>query len=678
MIGNMKFFKNRTGISSIILFCTFLFLLGLQKPLNSGAWFIYDFWQKTLSSSQPDGVGLVLVDQQTLNYMEEDIGVVYPWPREIYGALLVVAKELHTPAVAFDILFTETSENKRVDDENFAALIKDSAVPTFFPAADSKGSIKDPIPALKNVAAGLGAVHIPRESDKNFRRSPKTLAGKDGPVPTLAEAVFRYLKSKKSPLIKNPEKSNHDHLSFYFPIESLPTIPLASFMRAYHKIEEAKNAGFEITDEVLSDVISLKNRALFIGVSAPGLMDFKPTPLGPNTPGVYLHATALANRLKGDGIFTPSQSVTGFTLFTLMILGLLIVFTARTPRGAILFSVSFALVSATFASYFFWKFNFWLNPIALLLGNLISSFSALAYRFQVEWKERLQLAKSIESSMSAEMVQLIRQGQVKVSRYGERRNVTILFSDLAGFTTLSEKIDAELLVKILNSYFDHVVDIIFKHRGYVDKFIGDAVMALWGAPISENDHHTEAKLALETAKAFQSVVSAANEIAQKEIPNAEPLSARVGVHTGPVIVGNIGSHQRHNYTAIGDAVNLSARLEGLGKQYNSLVLISEDTVKTARAENTPGLFEVDNVYVKGKSEPTRIYSFAREEYFHQVETYQQALASYRAAKWQESIDLWEQCQDLDPTSIMVERSRQALKNGPSPKWKEGVWMHDSK
>ena len=443
-------------------------------------------------------------------------------------------------------------------------------------------------------------------------------------------------------------------------------------MRAFRLIEDGQPLPEKFSD--------FKDKIWILGTSAPGLHDFKPTPLGPRTPGVYLHITGLINRIQRD-LIQPIHPLLQWTLYALMCLTLMvIVLKVRTPTMAV-FSASLFLVSGSLCiGLACWVLNVWLSPLWLATGNLVTGICIFSIRFQSEWKERGKLAKSIENSMSSQMVQLIRDGQVKVSRFGERRTVTILFSDLSGFTTLAEKLPPDLLVKILNSYFDQVVELIFKNHGYVDKFIGDAVMAIWGAPVASNEPRKDVEHALQTVLEFQSAVDKANDLARQYLPEAQ-LAARVGLHTGSVIVGNIGSEKRHNYTAIGDAVNLASRLEGLGKQYNCYNLISDEVFRVF--DKSPhqlykNLLEVDTVMVKGKSEPTVIYTFLDPAKIAEIPAYASALALYRQGLWWEALTEWGKCVNISCASIMRERCQNAIANGQPKQWRNGAWAHDEK
>ena len=199
-------------------------------------------------------------------------------------------------------------------------------------------------------------------------------------------------------------------------------------------------------------------------------------------------------------------------------------------------------------------------------------------------------------------------------------------------------------------------------------------MAVWGAPIKQDNH---AQLALNAAIQFQKAVENYNQKLRQKNPNLNTLGVRVGVHSGVAVVGNIGARHRHNYTVIGDTVNLSSRLESLCKAYGAQILMSEETVTSAQAMNFPGVLELDRVIVKGKTTPTRIYTYIDPEAGLKTENYTLGLQSYFQGNWQAALSHFE-ATDFAPAHVMAERCRTALAHGRLESWKDGVWVYDSK
>ena len=652
--------KRRFALLSFPLIATLLVFIS-GDLFEKARWPYFDWLQRTLTIEKTENVAVVTVDQYSLDYLEKSDGLVYPWPREVYAVIVLMADHHKAKAVAFDYLFTETSHAGVDDDKAFASIISDAKTPVFFPDSDPHLTIKRPVKEIRDAADGFGAVHLPRDSDLNLRRVPSLLPGPDDKqLPSLAESIFRSLTLSQ-------KDKEHPPLIRFYPVESVPTISIAELLRGYRLLSENKPLPESLTP--------LKNRVWFIGVTAPGLHDFKPTPLGDKVSGVYLHAMGLENRMGQQHLKEKKEYVYLFSLIVAF-LSTSLVFVFSSPIFSVLVSLLFSVSIPYFLSYILFSQQFWLSPLDIALTGLLASVLTFSYRFFFEWRERLQLSKSLENSMSSEMLQLIRQGKVQISRFGERRPIIILFSDLAGFTTLSEQLPPERLVQILNSYFDEVVHLILQNKGYVDKFIGDAVMAIWGAPIPNKD---DVKNALQVAVSFKDSVAQVNALVAKEFPDIQTqLSARVGLHAGPAIVGNIGSEKRHNYTAIGDAVNLSARLESLCKQYSLECLVSGEVLELAQSTSHPDWLLIDQVGVKGKTQPTDIYSHFSGLPQEQKANYQKAFQLYQEKSWSQAISYWQQSLSIPSSSTMIQRCEKLLDHPDLNSFQEGVWYHDSK
>lgn len=633
----------------------------LERP----AWSVYDLFQEGTLLQNPEGVALIMVNQDSLDAFEKNEGLTFPFPRQIYGALATVARAAKAKAIAFDILFTEASPHGVDDDRLFAELLNQSQLPIFMPAGSQKGKVKPPISILRSEVAKLhlAGIHMPSENDSVLRRSPSTLPGEKGPVPTLSQAIFKTV----FPALAATKKDDHSELIHFYDPMQFPRISLYNILIGYRALQEGR--------ALPKNFQALKDRVWLVGYTAPGLHDIKAIPIDVQAPGYLIHANALSNQLDGRGLTAVSPTSLALIAFLLSLCGFFLISKIHTPREGIGALILFLFTSSFGGSFLFWSYDQWLNPLTLFFAVAWPCVGGLALKYQTQWKERLKLAKSLEHSMSKEMVDLIRSGNVQISRYGEEKTITVFFCDLAGFTTLSEQMGAKDLVELLNEYLDRVVDLIVDQKGYVDKFIGDAVMAFWGAPVPEEKH---AQLGIEAAAALNQMVEKFNLDMQKAYGKKTDFQARVGLHTGIAVVGNIGAQSRYNYTAIGDTVNLAARLEGLGKKYDCTFLMSEDCVQNARMEKSENILELDQVVVKGRSQATRIYTSITSAQKEQAATYRTALDSYYRALWQEALEGFKQCSTLPSAKIMAARCQAALDSGTPKAWSKGAWVHDSK
>jgi adenylate cyclase len=289
--------------------------------------------------------------------------------------------------------------------------------------------------------------------------------------------------------------------------------------------------------------------------------------------------------------------------------------------------------------------------------------------------------RSFEKYVPRDLVrQLVRTGR-EAEVQGETREVSILFSDVAGFTGISEGLDPEALVAHLNRYFDHATNVLLTHGATIDKYIGDAIMAFWGAPRQQQDH---AERACRAALGLRHSLDTLN--AEWSAAGHPPMHTRIGVHTGEVVVGNIGSDERLSYTIIGDAVNLASRIEGINKTYGTWVTASEHTYR--RVQDLVVGQALDVVAVKGRREGVLLYSLlglrasASEAELTLERLSAEALDHYRARRWDEAIRAWEEISRLrdgaDPAArLLVERCR-AYQQHPPPEGWDGIWVASHK
>ncbi len=669
-------------VGAVLLFVTVSAIVFLDTIQSSRAiferwgWPLYDALQRQHAPQAKHDVAVILITQRSLDEFRDnpDLKLGWPWPREVYGAMVDVAGKLEARSVMFDILFDSPSTFGMADDESFNnALERYLAEPSHkvvFPAPTALAFHK-PAPRILGTLDSrftYGAVDIPVEADGVYRRVPLQFKGQAGET---------YLPFGLAGLIeKNLAVNGRQWLKFY-QTDSISVVDASEVFRLYqHEFQGGpSDAEIEKAREIL------KGKTWMIGLSAAGLYDLRPLPTDARAPGVMLHATTYLNGVERTHVSELNALEHGIIHFLIGALLVYLALIALRPGPALLGAVSVLFLVLPVTSWFAWLFGYWFNPLPGMLGLGLMLATFLTYRFQTEWRERERLAKSIENSMSTSMVKMIRSGELSLARFGERRTISILFSDLSGFTTLSEQTDPARLVEILNLYLDECVDLVFEHAGYVDKFIGDAIMALWGAPVvGQTDH---AKLALRAALAYEAAVDRFNAKARVKFGfDRDLFTARVGLHSGPAIVGNIGSHSRYNYTAIGDSVNLASRLEALGKYYGLTLLISEEALVEAGALQSSDVYLVDRVAVKGRAKAVSVYS--RTEGFSKaaIASYKRAFDHYQNSEWKLATEALVQAKDLPPSEILLERCQEAVVRGeikhPNRQLKDGVWHHDEK
>jgi adenylate cyclase len=317
--------------------------------------------------------------------------------------------------------------------------------------------------------------------------------------------------------------------------------------------------------------------------------------------------------------------------------------------------------------FLFARFNLWLPAGAAVAAILSVYLSHGALAFIAEHRRRTELRRAFSLYVSDEVVDHVIAHPERLVLGGERRDVTMLFTDIAGFTTLTEQLGAEQVTSILNLHFSRVTAIIKRHRGTVNRFIGDAVMAMWGAPLDDPE---QARHACEAAcEMQQDMERLREELAARGLP---AIWMRVGIHSCSAIVGNLGSAERFDYTAIGDGVNLAARLEGVNKLYGTGIVVSGDTVQ--RMQGALPVRLLDRVIVKGKSEAVEIFTPCSDGELN--ESSAAAIAAYRDRRWEESERLWREIARRDPpdriASLYIERLQRCRTIAPGAEWQAAV------
>jgi len=419
---------------------------------------------------------------------------------------------------------------------------------------------------------------------------------------------------------------------------------------------------------------SLKDKLVLVGATAVGIYDLRVTPFSGICPGIEIQATVVDNILRGDFIHAPRNPFLasfGLVLVLALILGLSL------PRlGAVLAIAFTLLVAQAYIALNYLAFRYYglqLEVFYVLL-EVAGVYTGITLQgFLAEERERLRLKKAFQSYVAPEVVNQIIRHPERLRLGGERRELSILFSDIRGFTSLSEGMAPEALVEVLHDFLDPMSEIIVKHGGTLDKYIGDAIMALFGAPLDVPDHSPKAcRTALEMVQTLRT-------LNQEWLGKGHPsLRIGIGINSGPVAVGNMGSSRLFDYTAIGDNVNLASRLEGLNKFYGTEILISAVTAQQLNGGFV--LREVDLVRVKGKKQPIAIYEVLGEGATEGrlapfLEAYVEGLALFRDRQWLQALEAFRAAQALNPhdplCSHYLQTTQKFGEQPPGPEW-DGV------
>jgi adenylate cyclase len=425
---------------------------------------------------------------------------------------------------------------------------------------------------------------------------------------------------------------------------------------------------------------SLRGKLALVGVTATAVADVRATPFDGVLPGVEIHANVLDNILREDFVHQPKWIVLveiGVILASVVILGIILQY-ARGVLGAV---VAVTLLGGYLGASQ-WLFVAQGMPLSLVYPILAVSLTYTAIGVQhyvtVE-RERRKTRKTLELYLSPSLARMVSEHPDRLKLGGEKSERTVLFSDIRGFTTISERLDAEALVELLNAFLGEMTEVIFTHDGMLDKYIGDAIMAVWGAPLPQGDHAARAvRAALGMVERLRSLEPTWRERGWPSI------HIGIGLNSGPMVFGNMGSAQHMSLTVIGDEVNLGSRLEGLCKYYGSGIILSEATVR--EAGDAAVARELDLVRVKGKLQPVRIFDLLgpgdeRERWTLLLERFNAGINFYRQRQWEDALQTFQSILEIQPkdgpAALYVERCRSMLETPPDPDW-DGVTVMEAK
>lgn len=556
---------------------------GVLQPFENLTW----SWRvRLLAAPGPatERIRIITLDQASLDWGRTENGLGWPWPRETYTYLLDFLARAKPRTIAFDILFCEPSVYGVEDDRRLAQRIRESGnVVLVHKALGRTGGV---VPELAASAVSLAHVGETPDDDGIFRRL--VLRHGDG-RPSLALAALLARPAQVPPTVV----ADHPYLLRYRgPAGTFPTYSLAAIVRSELLLREGKKPTV--------DPALFRDSYVFLGFSAPGLLDLRATPTDGVMPGAEVHATALSNLLARDFLAGVGWPVVGLTtLFFGLVTGIGIVFASRPLRSlAIVILLAPMPIAAGFAAY---KVGFWLPVLPATVAIMGAAGLALLWNQATEGRQRSYLKKVFGQYLHPSVIEQLLADPRQLALGGQKKELTILFSDLQGFTTISERLTPEQLTALLNDYLSEMSEIILAEEGTIDKYEGDAIIAFWNAPLDQPDH---------ASRALRAAMRCQQRLAELRPRYHEgygvALHMRIGINTGEAVVGNMGSSKRFNYTVLGDAVNLAARLEGINKQFATSILLTGATAQ--QTDHSIPLCEIATVRVVGKNKPTRLFT----------------------------------------------------------------------
>ncbi len=671
-----------------------------------------------LQASHPEeadtSIVLIAIDQNSLETFQNR-NVIWPWPRDFYGVVLDYLHAAGARSVSFDILFDRRDFDRRendgtVTDSIFAESMKNSgnvllvtwlskrlkedepggailnrhlidgnypliAIPQFDRA-------NAPLPEFQEDARSVAVTNFESDPDGIARRVPLIYQFNKRFIPYFGLA--NYMVDKNIPIaqlgdvVQSIPVSNDGHFLIYWYGKGgtegvFKYYPIWSVITSALKYKTGATPTLPLS--------FFKNKEVIIGGTAPGLLDTRPTPFTSLEvyPGMEIHATMLSNLLNNHFLRDLPRWLTYAIIAVLSFLGAFIFFRIRRLSAAIgtFFVVLTAFVGLTFLLFYNEKLWF---PMVTPSIALISTFAFSAFfSYATEGRQRRELRRAFNRYLSPAVVSQIVESSGALELGGNTVEGTVYFSDIKDFTNIAESMQPKELVAYLNEYFSLASDLILKRDAMLDKYIGDAIMAIFGAPIPKPDH---AKLACLTALEIQRSLEAFYKKKSAQTPR---FTTRIGLNSGKMIVGNIGSTKRLDYTAIGDTVNLASRLEGVNKFFGTRIIISESVFRLAK--DAVETRELDLIRVKGKNVPIRIYELVGEHGTLNEDTkeflalFDEALKYYRNKQFDQAARQFDNLLSVKPEdgpcTTYVERSRLLAMQKLPDQW-DGVFTLTSK
>ncbi|MHC2433670.1 CHASE2 domain-containing protein [Bradyrhizobium sp. USDA 4451] len=537
------------------------------------------------------------------------------------------------------------------------------------------------VPVLEEAAAGRGLFTIRPERDGIVRRVPMMMVAQGITMPSLTFEMLRVAGGSGTILIK-ADKGGIQSLGIKG--FAIPTDLYGQLWIHYARRDPSiyVSAVDVLDGRVPPDRIA--GKLILIGTSSVGLNDIKTTPVTPAMPGVEVHAQVLESALTGDVVSQPSYGI-AIEFLAAMIMGLLVI--AFAPKFG---PITLVVVGGMFASvltgtswYFYSQHRLLIDFTYPLMSTTAIYLTLIFSAFVREQQQRRQIRSQFVQYMSPALVEQLAQSPERLVLGGEEREMTIMFSDMRGFTSISEtyKSDPQGLTALMNRFLTPLSNAILARKGTIDKYMGDAIMAFWNAPLDDKQHQLNA---CEAALDMLERVDDLNRAREREAKDGGhvyvPLNIGVGLNTGTCVVGNMGSDVRFDYSVFGDSVNLASRLEGQSKEYGFPIIVGSKTALAVKEKFA--ILELDFIMVKGKKEPEVIYAIAGREDVANSGRFQrlrnltiEMLACYRGRDWDGALAAIERSRKTDDAralqslyNLYEARIRNFEKHPPPPDW----------
>ncbi|MGA2891815.1 MAG: adenylate/guanylate cyclase domain-containing protein [Xanthobacteraceae bacterium] len=686
------------AVCLLLLFALVPLRLSDPRPLAELRLRTFDLFQ-VLWPRQQTARPVVIVDIDEASLKE--VGQ-WPWPRTTIADLVTRVTQAGAVAIGFDVIFAEPDrmspsvaersfrgidadtraklDSLPSNDDVLADAIKQSrvvvgetgtATPT--PRTETDAALQtgfavrgpDPapflvtfpgllrnVPVIEEAAAGRGLFSINPETDGIIRRVPVVMSAQSALVPSLTMEMLRVVSRAGAILVRVNEAGIQ---SVAVPGLEVPTDGNGQLWVHFNKSDPAR---YVSAKDVLQDRLPpdrLRGRLVLIGTSATGLLDTKTTPLDAVIPGVEVHAQILESVLTKSLLVNPNYAI-GAELVAAVLFGLAIIVVAPMLSASVVVLLGAALIAGLIglSLYLFVAHNVLIDFTYPLISSWLIYLVLTFVNYFREQKQRQQIRSAFGYYLSPHMVEQLARAPEKLVLGGEERRMTILFSDVRGFTTISEhyKDDPQGLTRLMNRFLTPLTNAIIERKGTIDKYIGDAIMAFWNAPVDDDEQEANA---CDAALEMQARAAALNvELKREADANGGvymPLRIGIGLNTGPCVVGNMGSDFRFNYSVLGDTVNFASRLEARTKDYRLPLVIGSRTAEGAKQKFAS--MEIDLIQVKGKKQPEAVFAvLGRAEVEQDPRCGEmralnaQMLSRFRKQQWDETLQIIERCRKI--------------------------------
>ncbi len=529
-------------------------------------------------------VVIVTIDESSFAELNQQ----WPFPRTMHAELLMKIAAGKPLAIGVDVIFDTPSSRGPADDEALGAavayagnVVLGAAITDDIQPFYTRTTLNPPIPVVREGAAAVAPVNMPPDADSHIRRVPLWVSLDKERIPGFDVQLYRLIAKAGIAVAPLPERRNV-LINFRGGPRTYPWI-------SYYRV---------VRDDEKIPAEYWKDKIVLIGPTSEILHDVFATPFarGGDMPGVEIHAHALETLVRGNPIREVPRPISTSLAVVAGLFGCGLVVQLRALRALLAATGLWVILTlAAFAGFLI--ADVWMRGMAGTVALVLGYGATVVEHFIREQREKNRLQQFFSPAVAREVVRHKDDGSLTTSR----KLVTVLFSDIRGFTSLSEQLQPEQVAEMLREYLTEMTEIVFRHGGTVDKYIGDCVMALYNVPFEDPEHAVKA---VRTGLEFQERTLAVSKRWEEKLGIA--IRNGVGINTGDAVVGTLGSKQRLEYTAIGDTINLGARLESITKEYKSNIIISESTYELVKGQFVTK--ELGDVTVKGKTKPVKIYS----------------------------------------------------------------------